>query len=31
MAKWIRKRREWHLVVGSENVLLFERVDRIER
>ncbi len=31
MAKWMRKRREWHLAVSSENVLLFERVDRIER
>jgi hypothetical protein len=28
MARWIRKSRDWHLTASSENVQLFERVDR---
>jgi hypothetical protein len=31
MARWIRKSRDWHLTASSENVQLFERVDRIDR
>ena len=31
MARWLRKSRDWHLTVNSKNVLLFERIDRIDR
>jgi len=31
MARWIRKDRDWHLTVTSQNVQLFERIDRIDR
>jgi hypothetical protein len=31
MTRWIRKSRTWHLTVNSKNVLLFERLDRVNR
>ncbi len=31
MARWLRRSREWHLTARSQNVELFERIDRLER
>jgi len=31
MARWLRRSRKWHLTVNSKNVLLFERLDQIDR
>jgi hypothetical protein len=31
MTRWLRKSRDWHLTTKSKDILLFERIDRIDR